>query len=69
MKHIVAKRIKELMNEENVNQTQLGKAIGIEYRTVSSWVHGKTEPHIDDLWLLADYFDVDVDFLIGRKDF
>lgn len=50
MKNIVDKRIKELMKEENVNQTQLGKAIGIDYRTVSSWIHGKTEPHIDDLW-------------------
>lgn len=69
MKNIVDKRIKELMKEDNVNQTQLGKAIGLEYHTVSAWVRGKTEPRIDDLWQLADYFDVDIDFLVGRKDY
>lgn len=28
----------------------------------------KKEPSLTSLWLVADYFGVDVDYLIGRKD-
>lgn len=28
----------------------------------------KKEPSIRSLWLLADYFNVDIDYIVGRKD-
>lgn len=69
MKIIVAERIRELMKENGLNQVQLAEKVGIKQNTISSWLNGKKEPSITSLWLLADYFDVDVDYLIGRKDF
>lgn len=69
MKIIVAERIKELMKENGLNQVRLAEKVGIKQNTISSWLNGKKEPSITSLWLLADYFDVDVDYLIGRKDF
>ena len=36
---------------------------------VSEWLSQKKEPSIKSLWLLADFFDVDIDFLIGRKNY
>lgn len=27
------------------------------------------KPSINSLWLLADYFEVDIDYLVGRKDY
>ena len=68
MKIIVANRIKELMNEEKLTQTALANKIGVKQNTISAWLLGKKEPSIKSLWLLADYFDVEVDYLIGRKD-
>lgn len=68
MKIIVASRIKELMNEEKLTQTALANKIGVKQNTISAWLLGKKEPSIKSLWLLADYFDVEVDYLIGRKD-
>ena len=69
MKIIVAERIRELMKENGLNQVRLVEKVGIKQNTISSWLNGKKEPSITSLWLLADYFDVDVDYLIGRKDF
>ena len=68
MKIIVANRIKELMNEEKLTQTALASRIGVKQNTISAWLLGKKEPSIKSLWLLADYFGVEVDYLIGRKD-
>lgn len=63
----VAERIAELMRDEGINQVQLASKIGVKQNTVSSWVLGKKEPNISSLWRLADYFEVDIDYLVGRK--
>lgn len=66
MKIIVAERIRELMKEEGLNQVRLADKIGVKQNTISAWLLGKKEPSITSLWLLADYFNVSVDYLIGR---
>lgn len=68
MKIIVAERIRELMKEENLTQVALAAKVGVKQNTISAWLLGKKEPSIRSLWLLADYFGVDIDFLVGRKD-
>ena len=67
LKVIVAERIKELMREQGLNQVKLAEKIGLKQNTISAWLLGKKEPCITSLWLLADYFDVDIDYLVGRK--
>ena len=69
MKILVTERIKELMRTENLNQTALAEKIGVKQNTVSSWVLGKKEPSIASLWALADYFQTDIDFIVGRKNY
>ena len=69
MKIIVAERIRELMKEENLTQVALANKIGVKQNTISAWLLEKKEPSIRSLWLLADYFNIDVDYLIGRKDY
>ncbi len=68
MKILVAERIKELMNEQGLNQVRLAEKIGVKQNTISSWLCYKKEPSITSLWLLADYFNVEIDYLVGRKD-
>ena len=60
-------RLKELLETENVTQYALSKKIGISQSAVSNWLSGKKEPCIESLWKIADYFDVTVDYLIGRE--
>ena len=68
MKIIVAERIKKLMKEENLTQVALAAKIGVKQNTISAWLLEKKEPSIRSLWLLADYFNVDIDYIVGRKD-
>ena len=69
MKILVAERIRELMKENGLNQTQLAINTGIRQNTISAWLLGKKEPSVVSLWHLADYFSVDIDYLVGRKDY
>ena len=65
----ISQRILELMKEQELTQTKLAQSIGMHQSNVSEWLSGKKEPSIKSLWLLADIFDVDIDYLVGRKNY
>ncbi|MCI8475545.1 MAG: helix-turn-helix transcriptional regulator [Clostridia bacterium] len=69
MKILVSERIRELMKEQGLNQVRLAERIGVRQNTISAWLLNKKEPSINSLWLLADYFDVEIDYIVGRKDY
>lgn len=60
-------RVKELRKELGLTQTQFATKIGSTQRQVSFWESGQIEPNIFWLIKLADFFDVSVDYLIGRS--
>lgn len=66
---LIVKRIKELLASEKITQYALSKRTGISQSAISNWLSGKKEPSIESLWILADYFDTSVDYLIGRQPF
>ena len=68
MKILVAQRIKDLMKSEKLTQMQLAHALEVGQSSISDWLNSKIEPSIENLWKLADFFDVSVDYLIGRKE-
>ena len=68
MKILVAQRIKDLMKSEKHTQMQLAHALEVGQSSISDWLNSKSEPSIENLWKLADFFDVSVDYLIGRKE-
>ncbi len=68
MKILVAQRIKDLMKSEKLTQMQLAHALEVGQSSISDWLNSKSEPSIENLWKLADFFDVSVDYLIGRKE-
>ena len=59
-------RLKELRQEVGLTQTALASEIGATQRQVSFWEKGQIEPNIFWLNALADFFNVSVDYLIGR---
>ena len=61
-------RIKELREEKNLLQKDLAKALNSNQRTISNWENGLAQPNIESLILLADFFEVSIDFLVGRSD-
>ena len=64
-----SENLKQLMIDNHVNQSTLSQKIGVAQSAISTWLSSKKEPSITSLWLLADFFDVDIDYIVGRKDF
>ena len=60
------KRLKDLRLEVGLTQTELAKRIGATQRQVSFWESGQIEPNIFWLIKLADFFYVQIDYLVGR---
>ena len=58
-----------LRKERKWSQQEVALRIHSSQQCVSQWEKGLTEPTLTYLWRLADLFEVDVDELIGRKDF
>lgn len=54
--------------EKNFNQEQLAKALNVSKSTVGMWEIGKRLPGPDKYEEIADYFNVDMDYLYGRTD-
>lgn len=59
-------RIRELREERGLKQGELATALGIRQNTLSTWETGRYEPDNDMLQKLAEYFDVTVDYILGR---
>ena len=60
--------ITELRKEHKLTLVQLGDILGIKNQSVSLLEKGKNVPSFDTLIALADYFDVSLDYLVGRSD-
>lgn len=58
-----------LRKENNVSQQKLASYIGVTQQAISQWEKGNMEPTLSSLCNLADFFDVSIDVLAGRKDF
>ncbi len=65
---MIGERIKTLRKENNLSQEILAQKINSNQKQISKWETGNIEPNIDALTRLADYFEVSVDYLIGRTD-
>ena len=61
-------RLRELRKSKNVNQTALGNDVGVTLKQIQRYEHGLNEPTLSVLIALADYFNVSVDYLLGRTD-
>lgn len=68
MEILIAQRIEDLMKNEKLTQMQLAKAIGVGQSSVSDWLNSKSEPSVENLWKICDYFDISLDYLVGRKE-
>ena len=51
-----------------MSQVFLGMELGMSQNTISRYETGAREPSREELVAIADYFDVSVDFLLGRTD-
>ena len=62
------KRLSSLRENKRLFQKDISEENNISLRTYQSYERGEREPTIDTLIKLADYYDVSLDYLIGRSD-
>lgn len=66
---VFATRLRRLFDERpNITQAQLSKTIGVTRQTISQYLNGISEPSYAALVKIADYFDVSLDYLLGRSE-
>lgn len=58
-------RIAELRHKKNITQRQLADIVGVSFQTISKWEAGSNMPAITYLPVLAEYFKVSIDQLMG----
>lgn len=59
---------KQLLANSNKTQTEICSDLNIRTQKLSNWKTGYCEPNYDDIIMLADYFGVTTDYLLGRTD-
>ena len=71
----VVNKMKELKNiiyrlrsAKGLSQKDLSKELGVGQSTVAMWENGQRIPSVQMYEQLADYFNVDLDYLYGRTD-
>lgn len=66
--NIFATRLRELMEQTKTTQGTLAKESGCSRQAISQYMDGSSMPNVDKLLSIADYFDVSIDYLLGRED-
>lgn len=60
------KRLRELRKNNNLTMKELGKRMNLAESTISLYENGQREPDLSTLQKLAEFFNVTVDYLMGR---
>lgn len=63
-----SKRLKQLREANQMTQGQLGDLINTTRQSISNYEMGKREPDYVTLEALADIFNVDMNYLLGKTD-
>ncbi len=66
--HIFTERLKELRNEKELSQDELAKQTGLSRSAISAWESGTRVPAATAVVVLAKFFGVSSDYLLGLED-
>jgi transcriptional regulator with XRE-family HTH domain len=69
MKNLFGRRIKELLQEKRIKQSDLAKNLNVTEACISYWVNGKKQPTADNIIAVCQFFDVTADYLLGLTDY
>ena len=61
-------RLKDLRKAKGISQVTLAERLGLSKSTIGAYETGDITPSLDALNLIADYFNVDMDYLLGKED-
>ncbi len=62
---LVGQRIRILREENDITQNELGEKLSVSKTTISHYENDSRTPSIETLIQLADFFQVDLDYILG----
>lgn len=62
------KKIEKLMKKKKLTQYTLAKETGIPQSCLSDWKTGRSNPKLDKLKILSDYFDVPIEYFLDSNE-
>ena len=68
MKNLFSVRFSELLKESGVSKRAFAAAIGVSAMSVCDWSNGNVQPTAENIYLVAEYFNVSADYLLGLED-
>ena len=64
----IKNRLKDLRIERNLRQIDMAEQIGFTQPTIAQWENGSRLPTLENLVLLAKFFNCTTDYLLGLED-
>ena len=64
---IFADNLTNLMKDKDISNVKLGKILGVSDTAVMKWKRGDAVPAIDKAMKIAEFFDVSLDELLGKR--
>ena len=61
------RRIRDLREDKDLTQVQMGQILHCSQRVYSNYETGKREIPVRYLIILADYYDTTIDYIVGRR--
>jgi transcriptional regulator with XRE-family HTH domain len=61
-------KIRAMREDRDLNQTELGKILGMNQMKISRMETGTAEPSLADLVALCQFYDVSADYLLGLPE-
>lgn len=68
MQTVLGARLKYLRQEADLTQRQLAERLNTQGNTISQYETGDRSPSVDMQMRIAQFFNVSIDFLVGRTD-
>jgi len=63
----LGQRLKYAREKKNLKQTQVKNKTGIHNKTLSGYENDRAEPDFETLLKLAELYEVDINWIIGKK--
>jgi transcriptional regulator with XRE-family HTH domain len=68
LEEFVMNRIRKLRTEKGIKQSELANLVNVRQTTISNWENEISEIDKQSLFALSDYFNVTIDYLLGKSD-
>lgn len=63
-----SERLKSLRHEKSFSQQDLANQLGLSKSSINMYERGEREPNLETLEMIADYFNVDMEYLLGKSE-